>query len=98
MLRTYNNPQDHQYVSVHSADVRVTLAVNMKPGDFVKHRSLGGFGILVANGDDFITILWSQVPNIPDPSDFAPRKDIITRYPRFYGRISILDNVPSGSK
>lgn len=124
MLRTYNNPEDHRYVSVDSTDEQIRLAVHMKPGEFVKHATFGGFGVLVANGDDFITILWSKFPGMPDvgfvmapyipalkepvtlfdPEDFKPRKGIMTRYsnskinPNFYGTISILDLLPSGSK
>lgn len=66
MLRTYYSPEDHRYIAIDSTDEHVRLAVNMKPGEFVKHGFLGGFGVIVANGDDFITILWSKMPSMPD--------------------------------
>jgi hypothetical protein len=66
MLRTYEHPKDHHFVSVNSTDDNMCLAVNMKPGEWVKDATFGGLGLLVANGDDFITILWSKFPGMPD--------------------------------
>jgi len=66
MLRTYEHPRDHNFVSADSTDENMRLAVNMKPGEWVKHPISGGLGLLVANGDDFITILWSKLPGMPD--------------------------------
>ncbi len=59
-LHTYEHTSDHQVLVLENDQ----LAVNASPGALVRHayydRSLG---TLVANGDDFITVLWSNGPS-----------------------------------
>lgn len=62
MLNSHYSPEDEDYVSLNSTPDCELSAVNMKPGEFVKHKVRGGFGLLIANNDNFITILWSVEP------------------------------------
>ncbi len=69
-LETYDYPQDHNFVRWGSRALGIkqpALAVNCVPGEWVEHKyqEPPGKGMLVANGDDFITILWSIPPGHP---------------------------------
>lgn len=56
MLVTYRHPNDDSIVAYHG----VRRAVRMAPGEMVRHMYVeGSLGTLIANGDDFITVLWS---------------------------------------
>lgn len=69
-LSTHYYPDDHNFVRWGAQPMRgglyadSSLAVNLAPGDWVqhKHRTPAGKGMLVAVGDDFVTILWSIPP------------------------------------
>jgi hypothetical protein len=58
ILKTYEYPRDKQFVALDGH----TLARHLKPGDWVKHMSYSppGLGMLIATGNHFITVLWSQ--------------------------------------
>ena len=59
-LCTYKHPLDHQILAHEGSE----LAVNLSPGALVRHgHHEGTMGTLVANGDDFITVLWSCGPD-----------------------------------
>lgn len=95
-LQTYERPWDQGIVGVEAERVR--------PGVFVKHTSDGGFGIVIAMDDEQTTVMWSDEPSryVFNPSDFKPRKGVMTRYgtsklrPDYYGTVNVLD-VSSGS-
>jgi len=58
-LATYNYPEDHRILSYEGE----RLAVNLAPGAWVRHGHYADTkGILIANGDDFVTVLWSCPP------------------------------------
>jgi hypothetical protein len=81
LLQTYRGGMSKDIISLESQSYRegeCTLAINMPPGEWVKHRWFHlqpGYGILVAVGkepnrllvdEDFVTVLWSVEPRI-DP-------------------------------
>lgn len=61
-LETYVMPSDHKIMSFEGN----SLAVNLNPGAEVRHGHFEGTkGLLIANGDDFVTILWTVAPPGP---------------------------------
>lgn len=67
-LQTYHHPEDHRILSLEGA----RLAVNMTPGELVRHGHFDGTcGMLVANGDDFVTVLWSKAPIVVDVGTYS---------------------------
>ena len=75
-LQTYEYPRDHDLVRWGSRALSIAkpwLAVNCVPGEWVEHKSMlrPGKGMLVANGDDFITVLWSVEPSNVEDDDIA---------------------------
>lgn len=60
-LRTYHSPQDEAIVVLGTK----SPCVNSAPGILVQHRNWPGtFGIMLANMDDAVLILWSREPGI----------------------------------
>lgn len=66
MLNTYYSPDDHQIFALGSVEGTPgypRLAVHLTPGALVRHaRHEKSCGVLIANGDDFVTVLWSVPP------------------------------------
>lgn len=59
-LKTYHHPEHHRILSLEGLAL---LAVHLAPGAWVRHRHFNGtIGMLIANGDDFVTVLWSTPP------------------------------------
>lgn len=69
-LKTYHHPEEHLILSLEGSQ----FAVNLSPGALVRHGYFDGtMGMLIANGDDFVTVLWSRFPAVIDESYvFAP--------------------------
>lgn len=70
-LKTYGrlfNDEDGKY---YPWDFRLTNGCGnpncdvLAPGEWVEHRSWGGFGMIIAIDDQQITILWSEEPHTP---------------------------------
>lgn len=62
-LKTYHYPEDHRILSLEGSQ----LAVHLAPGAWVRHGHFDGtMGVLIANGDDFVTVLWSRPPTVID--------------------------------
>lgn len=103
-LKTYEHPNENHVVALHGSDT--SYAVNLSPGAWVRDKYVeNSVGVLIAVGDDFITVLWSRHRSgvIFTPEDFKPRKGIMTRYAKklinqsFYGTITVSDLLASGS-
>lgn len=73
-LERYDYPRDHDFVRWGSRHLEIPkpwLAVNCVPGEFIEHKwkDHAGKGMLVANGDDYIIVLWSDEPRVTDDAD-----------------------------
>jgi len=97
MIRTYEHPHEMAIIAYESQ----REGIHLKPGDWVRHSDrTGSKGMLIANTDDSLVVLWSIPPGpmtIIDPDDFKPRKSVMTRYGTslvrhdYYGTIKIED-------
>ena len=60
-LQTYEHPYDDSVVPVWFVG---EPAVAWRPGCWIKHRWMShhGLGLLIADADGMVTVLWSQVP------------------------------------
>lgn len=70
-LKTYELSDDrksggNEFVHAESCvlcEEYFTGCINLAPGEWVKHRTFGGFGIIVGMDGENLTILWSQEPS-----------------------------------
>ncbi len=59
-LETFQHPLEDAIVSLNGN----LQGVHLPPGDWVRHKHrTGSMGILIANGDDFLVVLWSKRSN-----------------------------------
>lgn len=78
-LQRYDYPRDHDFVRWGTRHLNIekpALAVNCTPGEWIEHRWMEhpGKGMLVANGDDYITVLWSDEPRVTSDVEYVQQK------------------------